>query len=250
MSLIRFTALYAKYSLIETYRIPMAWIGNLVFPALALCFFVLPQRSVADNPTYATAAVISMATFAIMTSSLFGFGMGVAQNRERPWDAYQRTLPAPALARILSEVFSTGLVGIVAVIPLVVIGKLFTAATVPVPNLLLAYLVLVLCALPFMFMGICVGYAFSARAAIAVVQILMFAMAFGGGLFLPPQLFPDWLDTLSQALPSRQAREIVIWAAQGVDVNGWLVVGLIAWTAALLWLALLLFRRDQTRRFV
>ncbi len=250
MNTLRFAVLYAKYSLIETYRIPMSWIGNLFFPALALCFFVLPQRSIADNPQSATAAVISMATFAIMTSSLFGFGIGISQSRELPWDAYRRTLPAPALARILSEVFSTGLVGLVAVVPLVVIGKLFTAATVPLPSLLFGYLVLALCALPFMFVGICVGYAFPSKAAIAVVQILMFALAFGGGLFLPPQLFPGWLDVLSQMLPSRQAREIVIWAAQGTPVSGWLVAGLVAWTLALLGLALVLGRRDQTRRFV
>src|SRR6185312_7232851 len=34
-----------------------------------------------------------------------------------------------------------------------------------------------------------------------------FALAFGGGLFLPPQLFTGWLDAISMWLPTRQARE-------------------------------------------
>ena len=46
------TLLHAKYGLIETFRVPIAVIGTLVFPALALLFFVVPQRAVADNPLY------------------------------------------------------------------------------------------------------------------------------------------------------------------------------------------------------
>lgn len=249
MNLIRYTGLYAKYNLLETLRVPMSWVGNLFFPTVALLFFVLPQRAIADNPETATAAVISIATFAVMTSSLFGLGIGVAQSKERPWDAYLRTLPAPALARILAEVFSTGLVGLVAALPLIVIGGIFTAATVTPLQLVAGYLALAVSALPFMFIGISVGYAFASKAAIAVVQILMFGLAFGGGLFLPPTLFPQWLDVASQLLPSRQVREFVRWAAQGTPINPWLVVGLVLWTVATLVIALLLARRDEAHRY-
>lgn len=250
MRTIRFTLLYAKYSLIETVRVPMAWIGNLVFPALALCFFVLPQSAVAGDRAAATAAVISMATFAVMVSSLFGLGMGVAQAREQAWDAYKRTFPAPAVARVFAEVFSTGLVGLIAVIPLIALGGLFTAARVSPANLLLGYVALAVGALPFMLIGICVGYAFPAKAAIAVVQILMFALAFGGGLFFPPSLFPGWLDAVSRLLPSRQVRELVLWAAQGQSIDPLLLLGILLWSAAALAVALLLARRDQAKRYV
>jgi ABC-2 type transport system permease protein len=81
------------------------------------------------------------------------------------------------------------------------------------------------------------------------VQVLMFGLAFGGGLFLPPQLFPGWLDAISRFLPSRHAREIVVWAVQGGDLPVWAWVGYLVWTALLLALALLLFRRDEGRRY-
>ncbi len=106
MSTLALTTLHAKYNLIETLRIPIALIGTLAFPALSLLFFVVPQRTVADNPIFATQAVISLSVFAIMANSLFGFGLSVAENREKPWDPYLRTLPAPGVARVLALVFS------------------------------------------------------------------------------------------------------------------------------------------------
>ena len=87
------------------------------------------------------------------------------------------------------------------------------------------------------------------KAAIAVVQIVMFALAFAGGLFLPPFLFADWLNTLSKFMPSRQARELVIWAVQGGELEWWVWVGVFIWSVVGFAAALLLFRRDEGRRY-
>ena len=249
MSTMNLTLVHAKYSLIETARIPIALIGGLVFPALALLFFVVPQRTVADDPLFATQAVISLSVFAIMSNSLFSFGLTIAENREQPWDPYLRTLPAPGIARVLAHVFSTGLMGLVAILPVIVIGGLFTAADASLPRIVAGLGALAISALPFMFIGICIGYSMPMKAAIAVVQIVMFALAFAGGLFLPPFLFADWLDNLSRFLPSRQAREFVIWAVEGGQLEPWVWIGILAWTAVTLTLALVLFRRDEGLRY-
>lgn len=249
MSTLSLTVLHARYSIIETARIPIALIGSLVFPALALLFFVVPNRSVADDPMFATQAVISLSVFAIMTNALFSFGLTIAENREKPWDPYLRTLPAPGVARVLAHVLATGTLGLAAIIPVIVIGALFTAATAPLVNVVLGMIALAVAGLPFMFIGICIGYSMPSKAAIAVVQVVMFSFAFIGGLFLPPQLFADWLNAISAFTPSRQAREFVIWAVQGGSLEWWVWVGLIVWTAVTFLLALVLFRRDEGRRY-
>jgi len=249
MSVARLTLLHTKYSLLETLRVPIAVIGTIVFPALALLFFVVPQQSVAGDEEFATQAVASMAVFSVMVGSLFSFGLGIAENREKPWDPYLRTLPAPGIARVLAHVLSTGLMAVVALVPLVVIGALLTAARATPLELLTGLFAIVVAGLPFMLLGICIGYAFSTKAAIAVIQILFFTLAFAGGLFLPPLLFPDWLNAISQFLPSRQARDFVIWAVQGGELEPLTWLGLVGWIALLLAGALLLFRRDEGRRF-
>ena len=249
MSVVSLTLVHAKYSLIETSRIPIAIIGSVVFPALALLFFVVPQRSVADNPQFATQAIISMSVFAVMVGSLFSFGLGIAENREKPWEPYLRTLPAPGIARVLAHIFSTGLMSIVSLLPIILIGALLTSAEVAPVRVLIGLGAIAAASLPFMLLGMAIGYALPMKAAIAVIQVAFFALAFGGGLFLPPQLFPDWLNAISQFLPSRQARDFVIWAVQGGDLQPLTWLGLIGWTIVLLALVLLLFRRDEGRRY-
>lgn len=249
MSVVSLTLVHAKYSLIETSRIPIAVIGTVVFPALALLFFVVPQQAVAGNPEFATQAIISMSVFSVMIGSLFSFGLGIAENREKPWEPYLRTLPAPGIARVLAHILSTGLLAVVALLPIIVIGALFTSAEATPLQVVVGLVAVAVSSLPFMLLGMAIGYALPMKAAIAVIQVMFFALAFGGGLFLPPQLFPAWLDAVSRFLPSRQARDFVIWAVQGGELQPLTWLGLIGWTVALLALVLVLFRRDEGRRY-
>ena len=245
----RLSLVHARFNLIETIRVPIAVIGSLVFPALALVFFVVPQSVVADDPRFATQAVISLSVFAVMSNGLFGFGISIAENREKPWDPYLRTLPAPGIVRVAGLVLATGTLGLLAIIPVVVLGALLTAAAASAGHVLFGFVMLAVTGLPSMFLGMAIGLSFPSKAAIAIVQVAMFALAFGGGLFLPPMMFPSWLDTLSRFLPTRQARELVVWAVQGGTLEWWAPVGALVSTVVLLTLVLVLIRRDQGRRF-
>lgn len=246
---LRLSGVHAKYALIETFRIPIAVIGTMVFPALALLFFVVPQEYVAQNPLYATQAVISMSVFAVMANSLFAFGISISEDREKPWDPYLRTLPVPGMSRVLGYVFSTGALGLAAIVPVLLIGGLFTAAEADLWRVIAGFVALAISAIPFMMIGVAVGYGMPSKAAIAVVQVVMFGFAFAGGLFLPPEMFASWLDTLSRFFPSRQARDLVIWAVQGGSLEPATWLGIIAWIIVTGVLALLLYRRDEGRRF-
>jgi len=249
MSTMKLALVHTKYSLLETMRVPIAVVGNVVFPAFVLLLFVVPQSAIAADPQLATQAVISVAIFAGMSNALFSFGLNISEEREKPWDPYVRTLPISGMVRVLGYIFSIGLIGFVSLIPVVVIGAVMTAAEASAGRVVFGLISLTVAMLPFMLIGICLGYALSSKAAIAVVQVVMFSLAFIGGLLLPPALFAPWLNTLSTFFPSRQVRELVIWAVQGGDLAPWAWIGILGWTAVMLALALLLFRRDEGRRF-
>lgn len=249
MSTLTLAAVHTKYNLLETARVPIAVIGSVVFPTLAFCLFVLPQSGVTGNPEYATASVASMVVFAFMASGLFSIGIDLAEQRAKPWVPYLRTLPGAPAARIIGLVGATLAVALIAMIPLLVVGGLFTSAS-PTPTQVLAGIALVVVtAIPPALIGAIIGVTMSAKAAIAVTQVAMFLLAFGGGLFLPPMMFPDWLDVASRFLPVRQAREIVVGAASGTEIPLWAVLGIVAWIIVLGTLAVWLFRRDEGRRY-
>lgn len=241
--------LHTRFNVLETVRIPIAVIGNLLFPSLAMVFFVVPNPQVAADPTAATTAVGQLALFAVISAYLFSFGTGVAEDRALPFDGYVRTLPAGVLPRLAGRVATGVLFALVALVPLTLLGWLLTEARVSATTLALGVVVLLATALPFLMLGLAIGYRMSNKAAIAVVQVVLFPLAFAGGLFLPPQTFPDWLESLSQALPSRAGRDLLVEVLTGTAAYSLALPVLVGWGAVFTALAVLAYRRDEGRRF-
>ncbi len=72
------------------------------------------------------------------------------------------------------------------------------------------FVVHVLAAIPFVFLGLMLGFSFGANGAVAAANILFLALASLGGLWIPVFLFPDALQLLSKALPSYHLSEIAL----------------------------------------
>ncbi len=245
----RLVLLHTRFSVLETVRIPIAVIGNLLFPSLALVFFVVPNPGVASDPVLATAAVGQLALFAVMSTFLFTFGTGVAEDRALPFDGYVRTLPAGVLPRLVARVLTGLLFAVTSTVPLLLLGWLLTDATASAGTVALGVAVVLAAALPFLMLGLAIGYRMSSKAAIAVVQLVVFPLAFAGGLFLPPDLFPGWLETLSRWLPSRAGRDLVVETATGAAAYPLAVPVLVGWAVVFTALAVAAYRRDEGRRF-
>ena len=117
----------ARFHLLETVRIPVALIGSTFFPAASMLFFVVPFAG--DHPIGATFATASMVTFAVMTSNLFAYGVGVAEDRAQPWDPYTRTLPAGPMPRFAGRVLANLVLTFISLLPVVLIAAFLTEAT-------------------------------------------------------------------------------------------------------------------------
>ncbi|AUS79322.1 ABC transporter permease [Actinoalloteichus sp. AHMU CJ021] len=245
----RMLLLHARYQLLETARIPIAMVGNLVFPALIMLFFVVPQSQVGGDPVAATAAAGQLSLFAVINVCLYTFGAGIAEDRAQPWDAYVRTLPVGAGPRFGGRLLTGLFFCLLGLIPVIVVAALFTSAQASPAQILAGVAVVLGCGVPFLLMGLAVGYHFSVKASLVVVQLLVFPMAFVGGLFMPPEIFPSWLDTASHAVPTRAGRDLVVNALTGGPVDGTALLVLLGWTAVLAVLAVVAFRRDEGRRF-
>ncbi|ROP42803.1 ABC transporter permease [Pseudokineococcus lusitanus] len=245
---LRLVALHTRAQVVETARVPIALVGTLVFPTLVLLFFVVPQPF-AQDPAPATAAVAQISLFAVISVCLFTYGVGVAEDRALPWDPYLRTLPVGAGPRLAGRLLNGLGFALASLVPVVGVASLLTAATLPAGRLLLTGGALALAALPMLGLGLAIGYGASTKAALALAQLLLLPLAFGGGLFLPPELFPTWLDALSTWLPTRAGRDLVVAASTGTDLSTTALPVLAAWTVLTGALAVLAYRRDEGRRF-
>jgi ABC-2 type transport system permease protein len=238
---------HTRYQLLETVRIPVAVIGSAFWPAASMLAFVVPFAG--HDPAAATFATASMITFAVMSTNLFQYGIGVADDRAQPWDPYVRTLAAGAFPRFAGRILSGLAMMVLSLLPVIVIAALLTEATITPLAFVTAAGLTAVVAIPFILMGLAIGYSLPQKAAIVVAQVLFFPLAFAGGLMTAPGQAPGFVEHLAPYLPTGGAVRLM-WATVGdYPFNAGSIVSLIAWTIALAGLAVWAYRRDEGRRF-
>jgi ABC-2 type transport system permease protein len=195
---------HTRFQFLETIRVPIAVIGTMMFPALALLFFVVPQEAVAGDPVAATAAAGQLSLFSVVSVCLFQFGAGVAEDRSSAWDPYVRTLPAGVTPRMAGRVLNGVLFALLGMLPVLLVAALLTAASVTPGQLVLGSLALVVAALPFLGMGLAIGYSLTVK---------------GRGAGRPGRAVPDGLRRrtvpAARQLPQLARRDLAATADPG-----------------------------------
>lgn len=234
---------HVRYRTLDFARTPFAIGPTLAFPTMVTAFFLLPNlpaHEAARGP-----AIVLLFTFTMVT--IFTFGAGIAQERHLPWEAFLRTLPLRASTALGANLLVGLAFGVLGALP--AIGLLVWRLDVTIP--LMRWLALVAAVLvgtaAMGGIGLTIGYALSAKAAIATANLVFLPMAFVGGLLAPS--LPDWAVMIGWATPMRPWVELSFATAEGGAVEGWLWLLLVAWAAALCALAGWAYRRDQIRRY-
>ena len=215
-----------------------------------MLFFVVPFAG--DDPVGATYATASMVTFAVMTSNLFPYGIGVAEDRAPAVGP----VPADPAGRAAARASPAGsspawLMMFVSLVPVVLIAALLTEATVDAGC------------------GSLLGARRRARRRGAVHpdgpghrlraadrrrrsrwrRCCSSRWRSAAGCCPRPGQAPGFVETIAPYLPTRGAVELM-WAAVGdfsVDRTAWSCSA--CWTVVLAALAVWAYRRDEGRRF-
>ncbi|GAA3704909.1 hypothetical protein GCM10022224_082880 [Nonomuraea antimicrobica] len=238
---------HARLLLLEQLRVPISLVAGAVFPAITMVAFVVPFTG--DDPKAATMATGSLMFFGAMSGALTGLSITVAQDRELPWNPYVRTLPAGPYPRLAGRVLATLATVLLSVVPVLVVSALLTEATTTPLRLLLGLGALVVGVVPFMLIGLFIGFVMTAKGAIPVSQVVFFPMAIAGGLLLPPQILPDFIEVVSPYTPARGVAELLWAITADTTPNTVALVSLAGWTVLAAAGAAWAYRRDEGRRF-
>ncbi|HEX7371137.1 MAG TPA: ABC transporter permease [Rhodanobacteraceae bacterium] len=237
----------ARFEFLRVLRTPGFVLPTLLFPALFYVFFgLLFAKGHVDVATYMLAAY---GTFGVMAPALFGFGVGVAMERERGVLAMKRVAPLPPLAYFAAKAAMAMLFALIVVLMLFVLGAAFGGVRLPAIRWVSLAVVLVLGAVPFCALGLLVGLFVNGQASAAVINLIYLPMSFLAGLWVPLQFLPHWLQGVAVWLPTYHLAEIALRVA-GSDARGGIpmhVAYLVVFTAACVALAVFGWRRVRDR---
>ncbi len=239
--------LYVISSLLQlkaVFRIPAFWIPVLVFPPMLYSMFAAGGSGpAADYP------MASFAVFGVIGVALFQFGVSIAQDRETYWERYRRTLPGAFGPRMVAQLVSALVFSFLVVLLVFLAAIIMSEPTLNVGQFVILGLWCLLISVPFVLMGIALGYWASSKSAIGIANLLYLPLAYFGGLWTPPSQLPDFAAGISPYTPTRNAGEIV-WAVIGqTPVPPASAYWLIGYALVFAMLAYIGYNRDENRRY-
>jgi ABC-2 type transport system permease protein len=235
---------HARALTVELLRQPAYLVPTLAFPAVFFLFFAAPATGVAADIRMAT-----FAGFAAIGVAFFQFGVGIAVERSSAWEAYLRTLPVTASARLAARLLSAGGFAAAAAAVVVAVAIAVTPASLSAGAWLELGATLTAGVAPFALLGIAIGYWAPPRAALPLANLLYLVLSYAGGLWFRPERLPRAVEDVSPFLPTRALADVLGAAVLG-GLPPWRAWCALAGFAALFGVAAVWgYRRDEGRRY-
>lgn len=237
---------HTRISFLDLLRWPGYVVPTVVFPAM---FFALFDLSFARrNAGIANFAMLAFVVFAIAGVTFYQFGVGIAAERGRPWERYLRTLPVSTGVRFAARILTAILFGIMTAAVVAFVARFFTPIDLSIAQWLRVAFYALAGGIPFVLIGIALGYWTSARAAVPIATACNLLLAYAGGLWMPPSDLPDFVQRISPYLPTRQFADL-LWSVSGNGDPVRAAIGLGCYTAVFALVAAIGYRRDERRRY-
>lgn len=243
-SLRRIYLLESRYELLRLLRTPAFAVPTLAFPVVFYLLFgvVLPGAwSGLDKATYLLA---TYGAFAVIGPALFGFGVGLAIERQQGWLELKRVSPMPTGAYFFAKIVMSVVFAFAVLVLLTVAATVLGGVRLAPSTLSQLFAVLLLGTLPFCALGLLIGTLVKGQAAVAVVNLIYLPMSILSGLWIPLMAFPVLLQKLAVVWPAWHLGRMALGVVgQAQDVRyGLHAAVLLAITAVLLSLAALRLR--------
>jgi ABC-2 type transport system permease protein len=201
-------ALEAKYEFLRVLRTPAFAVPTLLFPPMFYLLFGLILNH--GNAGAAQYLFATYSTFGVMAPGLFGFGVGVAIERERGWLALKRVAPMPPGAYLLAKMAMAMIFALIIYCVLALMAATIGGLRFDTAQWLLLALITVLGVLPFCALGLVIGSRVNASAAPAVVNFIYLPMAFLSGLWMPLKMLPAILGQIAPLWPPYHLSQLAL----------------------------------------
>lgn len=244
-SLFRIQALESWYEFLNVLRTPAFAIPSLAFPVVFYVLFALVLPGKWGDLQKATYLFATYGVFGVIGPALFGFGVGLAIEREKGWLELKRVSPMPTFVYFIAKISMSLAFGLAIVCLLSIAAIGFGGVRISAGAWLALTATLLLGTLPFCAMGLWLGTLVKGQAAVALVNLVYLPMSVLSGLWIPLFVFPALMQKLAVLWPAWHLAQMALGAVgQAQDVRfGLHAIVLLATTAVFLALAALRLRK-------
>ncbi|GAB2681634.1 ABC transporter permease [Aliiglaciecola aliphaticivorans] len=194
--------------LLKAFRAPEFIFPTLGMPVAFYSLFAILLPGSSNNSAHLLA---TYGVFAVMGPAIFGFGISVANERDKGWLDLKLAAPSQGFSYIGAKVFSTLLFSSISLIIIYLVAGFGAGVALPQSTWAMMLVSHVLATFPFILIGLIIGFSCSGNAAIAISNVIFLALAALGGLWIPMMLFPQSMQTFAHFLPTFHLSEIALF---------------------------------------
>jgi ABC-2 type transport system permease protein len=240
--------LNARIQFAELVRYPAFTVPSLALPLISYLIFGVSQ--IRGDRNAAAVVLVAFGAFAILGIAMFQFGVGIAADRASAWERFVRTLPSSAGTRFAARTTVALAFSLASLMPLLLVGLLVTPVSLELGVWLRVLVVLLLGSIPLALMGIMLGYLLSERGALPVTNLIFLPLSYAGGLFGSRVTeLPAFAARISPWLPTRQWSDLVVGYGLGGRWPVHQTLALAGYGVLFAALAIVGYRRDETRQY-
>lgn len=245
--------LYLVYSeLVRLVRMPAYLIPTLVFPIMFFAIFGLPNaKNQLGGVNAATYILISFSAYALISTSLFAFGVSIAAERGLGWQKLMRVTPLNPLMYFASKIVNALLQGVVIIVLLGLFASFVGKLDYDVLLFAKSVAKLLLGVSAFVALGLWIGYVGGPNSAAGIANLIFLPMSFASGLFMPLEFMPAFLRDIAPFTPAYHFAQIG-WMSIGAksdttELTHWAWV--MGYALIFFLMALVAYRRDEGKNF-
>ena len=213
-----------------------------------LLFGITNKDAVFHGHTIARYLLAGYACFGAMGSSLFGIGAGLAMERGHGWLEMKRASPMPAASYLLAKLCVSIIFAVGITLLLMILGTAMAGVQITTVEALRLLSVIAAGVIPFASLGLIVGLLMPANAAAGVINLIYLPLSFCGGLWMPVETLPHWLQTVAYGLPSYWFSRLALRSlgySNSSAVVAWAMLAF--YTVLFLLAAAFIFRRQEAQ---
>lgn len=193
--------------ILKAVRAPEYILPTLLFPVIFFTLFAIVLTNSSDYTMYLLA---TYGIFAVMGPALFGFGVGVAHERDRGWLALKRALPTNGYSYVLAKTIVTLIFASLSLLTIYLMAGFAGDVRLSTSTWISLFFVHLFATIPFLMLGLAMGFRLSSNGAVAITNIVFFGLTILGGLWFPISQFPNVMQLVSKITPSYHFAEVAL----------------------------------------
>lgn len=235
----------AQYEFVRMLRTRAFSLSVVGFPVM---FYLLFGSSNRHN-MFARYLMPSYSCMGVVSSCLFGIGMGISLERAQGWLDLKQASPMPRFAYLAAKTLTCAAFALVTVAALLTLGITVGGVTMTFAEALKLVGVVLAGSVPFTAMGLLVALLVPANAGPGVINLIYLPMSFASGFWMPVDYLPHWLKIITPALPTYHLAQLALhifgYAQPGSLLTHW--EALAGFTLLMLGAAWIIFTRGEAK---